>query len=886
MARYQVLAKNEYLYWLKDCPVQVQRTQISLDTQSNQRILQLRMANISNKMIQSVYFEVICMDDAQDELGTIPDLQFQQILAAPGQEFGANEAIVLNQMSAMSVKICIRKVVFEDGTLWRNQEGEMGIRISKTPITLFHTEYKEALERELASIEHPYSYEEHETYWMCVCGQANSVDSPQCCRCKASRSILKRAFGKDYLEEQEKKYQEGLRRQREEERLELERRQQEWKAQEEIRKQEKAAKKTKRRSLLKKLVPAAAGIICAAALIVCAYQFILKPSGQYNKAQQLLNEGQYDEAAAEFEALGDYKDSEDMIWISKIRKIYGTWHQGKIGDRMEELNQIKKEVAQRDNLMEEIYKVQQQVIQECFDGEHYSEMVQGMEVCIKGSLNNEEQQKYEQWNEQYRESAYSSAQQFLEQGKYNQALSIFRDLGDYKDSPQKRLISSCKQLQSGGITIARYSTIENKLEEIKKSDGMSEEVLPAILEIEEAVIQNCVDQKDYATGNKYLKKFLEDAYSDTETRQLKEMGQKLTETVEQKVDQFLKAGQYDQILKFNQEMGGITYKDDPYFIDKCYYHMAQAYQEKGAYGAANVYYDRIEHPDQIPELEEQRRSCDEQSSPQISMSEWKLLEWEYNPKNGIQAQHYSAEVSIQNEQNYLILADRAGQLQIELIADGKGLFRQDVYDNAPDVIEPVAYLPLITPEEAEVEIQVITKTKPITLREYTAINVDISLKANDSQQSYIIAYMVSHPEYGIVKSGYTALISGEGHVQDSFNIAPQFYMEDCQVEVKGIYPLNPAVLNFDPSKVEMDKVAGDYYYWCNNKFTVNSNKPGIAVVQSALEDISGIQNQYTQVVAVQNGQGQVRIAAYVQKKLSFADATFKGIGYIPFRKLL
>lgn len=77
--------------------------------------------------------------------------------------------------------------------------------------------------------------------------------------------------------------------------------------------------------------------ICTLSLVSV---YVLKPMGEYSKASELLNEGRYDEAAAQFEKLGDYKDSALMVMECSYRKAKALMADGKNGLALAQLEQV------------------------------------------------------------------------------------------------------------------------------------------------------------------------------------------------------------------------------------------------------------------------------------------------------------------------------------------------------------------------------------------------------------------------------------------------------------------------------------------------------------------------------------------------------------------
>lgn len=114
----------------------------------------------------------------------------------------------------------------------------------------------------------------------------------------------------------------------------------------------------------------------------------------YRKASSLLQDGSYDQAIAAFEALGDYKDSSEMILESKYQKAESFAE-----------NQQHKEAIELWTQLGDYADSQQRI----------------------DSVN------------------YQDALDLMEQGKYVSAAQIFEKLGDYKDSAD--LSKKCRELK-------------------------------------------------------------------------------------------------------------------------------------------------------------------------------------------------------------------------------------------------------------------------------------------------------------------------------------------------------------------------------------------------------------------------------------------------------
>lgn len=73
----------------------------------------------------------------------------------------------------------------------------------------------------------------------------------------------------------------------------------------------------------RRVVGAVVALVLVAALALASYFFII-PAVQYNGAQSLFEAGSYEEAAAKFEAAGDFKDAEEMVHYAEGEAAFQT----------------------------------------------------------------------------------------------------------------------------------------------------------------------------------------------------------------------------------------------------------------------------------------------------------------------------------------------------------------------------------------------------------------------------------------------------------------------------------------------------------------------------------------------------------------------------------
>lgn len=177
------------------------------------------------------------------------------------------------------------------------------------------------------------------------------------------------------------------------------------------------------------------GIITAGVIllvIVCGLwiymQPVIKQEKNYKKAAACLEQGQYDEAMQLFDALGDYRDSENKAEECRAGKkeyIIQTDYRALTQDEYEQNISYFKKLGDEEALRVIYYKYGQKYMDDG-DYEHaarYFERVMG----------------YKDAEDYLREAIYKDADNALSSKEYIKAVSLFEKYPDYKDSPEKIL---------------------------------------------------------------------------------------------------------------------------------------------------------------------------------------------------------------------------------------------------------------------------------------------------------------------------------------------------------------------------------------------------------------------------------------------------------------
>lgn len=103
----------------ESAPIAVGALRIAYDYTYNREVLFALCYNGSAKTVRSVYFNLICMDDAGDALGELTGECLRGLSAAPGETFGEATPVVLPFRGCARVNLDLQKVVFTDDSVWR-----------------------------------------------------------------------------------------------------------------------------------------------------------------------------------------------------------------------------------------------------------------------------------------------------------------------------------------------------------------------------------------------------------------------------------------------------------------------------------------------------------------------------------------------------------------------------------------------------------------------------------------------------------------------------------------------------------------------------------------------------------------------------------------------
>lgn len=377
--RFRNLYQLKQELYTEGAPLIIEKGSLLQDMQTNALVIQLKFHSISQKPFKALKIRINTYDVSHILLPDIVEYQYLDMNITAGEKFGSNKAILLKNSVVRSFEIREYSVIYSDDTIKTVQGPFEILPLSKTLKQEFANKELENQYRIETVGQAMYIPIRYDNLWKCTCGEWNKDNI--CSGCKAKEEIVFKRFNIELLtEHMEKRLAERKIIREREAKLAAE----EKKRLEEVRKVE-LAKKQKQTKIG----------LCAAAIIAVVliftykiYPNFIEPSMNYSHAKKMLSEKKYDDAVAEFEKLGSYKDAENMVLQAKYNYAKQLVSNKKYDDAI--------------SIFEEL------------DG-------------------------YKDSKDMVLEAKYKDAKNLLSNEKYEEAISIFEELENYKDS--KKMIT-------------------------------------------------------------------------------------------------------------------------------------------------------------------------------------------------------------------------------------------------------------------------------------------------------------------------------------------------------------------------------------------------------------------------------------------------------------
>lgn len=415
--RYTRLYSLDKKLYSGDSPVIVIAGVLLRAESSGNLLCQLRYKNISSKIIHSLKVVVRMLDENGAQLGAELEHQYTDLKIHRDEEFGSRTGIVLPEEGVRSFTLCVTEVSFEGGGVWQHDGRPwIGLRPQQS--------LEEAYgDRDLADqfrirygADCLYPQMEDAGLWFCTCGAVNRKEESVCHSCRRAKS----AFEEISLASLRAECADRL-------------------ASEQAREARDAQdnKRRNRRNLLW-----AFGIVALLALVIALLATIpgvLRRTNGYEAATSLLNAARFDEAAAAFTSLGDYKDS-----IEQAQQNVPYQHALYLMEKAEDddasaligIGHSRTELNEEVSAAGLLYEAAIDIFRSLGDYKDSPEMIRRCEAGI------------EEYHQAKLRGAYEDAAALLDAGSYSLAREAFLDLAPYEDSREMAQKAVARKVES------------------------------------------------------------------------------------------------------------------------------------------------------------------------------------------------------------------------------------------------------------------------------------------------------------------------------------------------------------------------------------------------------------------------------------------------------
>lgn len=277
------LAEN---FYSTGAPVIIAAGALLKDNQTGNVLAQLKIRNISSKIIKAATISMKPLDTMGISLGDAVHYQYLDLQADRDTDFGQKTAIHLPDSTTRSFTVAVLEVIFADNSIWHGENQPWEVLAEPTNIDSLD-------DRELTKqfrIEYGDDFQnllfDQKDLWYCVCGAVNRRGELRCHKCDRDLINLQTISIDDIQKKKESRITQG--------RI----------------KAETARAKIKIQAKKIAKIAAILVVIIAAASIIPG---IVSKNKEYKNAISLMKSGKNSEAIVAFEEMGNYRDSTKKV---------------------------------------------------------------------------------------------------------------------------------------------------------------------------------------------------------------------------------------------------------------------------------------------------------------------------------------------------------------------------------------------------------------------------------------------------------------------------------------------------------------------------------------------------------------------------------------------
>lgn len=192
-------------------PVIIQSAHLYCSADKEKYYLRCNFKSLSKRVISALMIDVLCFDIWGSELPTIQDIQILDLSPQRDEEFTNVRKIPIIDVNTRTVKIKLKRIRFEDGTIEECSGEEIKVPKALPLDKYFNSQELTQLYIYATSCKAVSVPMQVGDFWMCSCGQINANDEENCIQCKCEKQIVFDALNTEFLEERHTEYEEKIR---------------------------------------------------------------------------------------------------------------------------------------------------------------------------------------------------------------------------------------------------------------------------------------------------------------------------------------------------------------------------------------------------------------------------------------------------------------------------------------------------------------------------------------------------------------------------------------------------------------------------------------------------------------------------------------------------
>ena len=389
-------------------PVLVLDGALLMDRFSEKLFTCLTMQALDDRGIHALQVQLLLYDEVGAPLPGIFEYRYNSLKAKRDTVFGKEILIPVSNRNVRSFTVNITEVTFADYSIWTNSVSLQNVgKLQKLEEAIKDESIAKEFEIQYGS-DCKYLPSDETIIWYCACGAINRADEERCHNCRRKLAALQN-ISYDKLKGEALNRNSSI----------------EEKPGENNGDNGEEEKKKLRTRLFKAaliLLP----ILLAVVLIITTVPAFIERQNSYRAAEQLLEQGKYDEAQAAFIALGDYQDARTQANNEvPYQKALAILESAKTSDvsalQLAGLN-IRETGDDREEISMALYQAAKDILEEIDPYKDTSNMLKTIQTA------------FDEHQERLLTKAYEEAEGMLEKNAYLRAREAFLALGDYRDA--------------------------------------------------------------------------------------------------------------------------------------------------------------------------------------------------------------------------------------------------------------------------------------------------------------------------------------------------------------------------------------------------------------------------------------------------------------------